>query len=57
MKLETLIHDMTQTEQTPGQNVLQHGKAVNDRFLDLYCLLSGSGSKPRYAWRFPSWFT
>lgn len=46
---------MSNTEQTKGQNVLEHGLSVNKYFNELLAMLTGC--KENTSWRLPSWLT
>jgi hypothetical protein len=53
-KYEQLIKDMEACEQTKGMSVLQHGKLVNNYYVDLINHLR-SGTPLKYEWRLPEW--
>lgn len=50
-----LIYDMSQTEQTQGQSVLDHGISVHKYYLDLLNKLTTGESK--FEWKLPEWLT
>ena len=49
-----MIEDMRSCEQTPGQNVLQHGESVARYYADIHAHLT-KGTELKYDWRMPSW--
>lgn len=51
---DQVLRDMITCEQSPGQSVLDHGKAVHTTFQALYNHLLGGSSIPDW-WRIPSW--
>ncbi len=51
---EQLIKDMEACDQTKGMSVLQHGKLVNNYYLDLIDHLR-SKAKLKFEWRLPEW--
>ena len=52
--MRTLSYAMRDCEQTPGQNVLEHGSAVREKFRELHRFIMSDETELE-GWRIPDW--